>query len=77
MANRFGKFAALGMTTAIMVSALAGCGGQQPDPAQEKAESQMENAAETDNRQESEAPDQAADGQTLEVEVIYTGEPLE
>lgn len=77
MANRFGKFAALGMTTAIMVSALAGCGGQQPDPVQEKAESQMENAAGTDNSQESEAPDQAADGQTLEVEVIYTGEPLE
>lgn len=78
MANRFGRFAALGMTAAIAVGMLTGCGEQQAAPAQENAVPQTENAAET-GKEENETGNQAATAseQTLEVEVIYTGEPLE
>lgn len=77
MRKGFKKLAALGITTTVIAGMLAGCGGQQAAPAQEETGTQTENTAEENKGQESGASDQASGEQTLEVEVIYTGEPLE
>lgn len=77
MRKGFKKLAALGITTTVITGMLAGCGGQQAAPAQEEAGTQTENTEGEDKGQENGASDQASGEQTLEVEVIYTGEPLE
>ena len=77
MRKGFKKLTALGITTTVIAGMLAGCGGQQAAPAQEEAGTQTENSEGEDKGQENGASDQASGEQTLEVEVIYTGEPLE
>lgn len=77
MRKGFKKLAALGITTTVIAGMLAGCGGQQAAPAQEEAGTQTENTEGEDKGQENGGSDQASGEQTLEVEVIYTGEPLE
>ena len=77
MRKGFKKLTALGITTTVIAGMLAGCGGQQAAPAQEEAGTQTENSEGEDKGQENGASDQASGEQTLEGEVIYTGEPLE